>query len=363
MLRSDLRSTAPTAIPAIAGLLKGDVVFTNLEAAVALPGQSASEGRGFLTPPETLDALKSLGFNLLSLSNNHAFDLGATGIQNTIREAERRQIVHAGVGNTIDEAAAPAYLRTPKRHHCAGVERLRSHRPRRHGGEGQAGRQPTAGPGRRQGQRREERSPCGAGQHAAPGGRRTHPAEHPPGPGAGRSGDRLPAQSRVRQRSFATIFTEGMAERLSPNEWLKRWVRAEVDAGADIVVMHGAPLLHGVEFYRGRPIFYDLGNFIYNVPPALTYIHEPINFESAVAHLEYQGRTLRSISIRPIVLNVLGEGQPDVGERAANQFLFTRGCRLRPPGRGRAIFSSVWRRCPLPSGRRSTSTETWPESS
>ena len=53
--------------------------------------QTASEGRGFLTPPETLDALKSWGVNLLSLSNNHAFDLGATGIQNTLREANRRQ--------------------------------------------------------------------------------------------------------------------------------------------------------------------------------------------------------------------------------------------------------------------------------
>jgi poly-gamma-glutamate synthesis protein (capsule biosynthesis protein) len=127
-------------------------------------------------------------------------------------------------------------------------------------------------------------------------------------------------------RSFSTIFTEGMAERLAPNQWLKKWVRAEIDAGADIVVMHGAPLLHGVELYRGRPIFYDLGNFVYNVPPTLTYIHEPINFESAVAYLEYQGRTLRSISLRPIVLNVLGEGQPDVHDpRAANQFLFTRG--------------------------------------
>jgi len=27
---------------------------------------------------------------------------------------------------------------------------------------------------------------------------------------------------------------------------------------------------HGIELYRGRPIFYDLGNFIYNVPPTLT---------------------------------------------------------------------------------------------
>ena len=119
-----------------------------------------------------------------------------------------------------------------------------------------------------------------------------------------------------------------MAERLAPNVWLKRWVRADIDAGADIVVMHGAPLLHGVEFYRGRPIFYDLGNFIYNVPPTLTYIHEPINFESAVAYLEFRA-ALRSIAVRPVVLNVLGEGQPDVHDpRAANP-------RIAGAGRGR----------------------------
>ena len=59
--------------------------------------------------------------------------------------------------------------------------------------------------------------------------------------------------------SFSTIFTEGMPERLAPNAWLVKWTHEEIDAGADIVVMHGAPLLHGVEIYRGRPIFYDLG--------------------------------------------------------------------------------------------------------
>ena len=126
--------------------------------------------------------------------------------------------------------------------------------------------------------------------------------------------------------SFATIFTEGMPERLAPNDWLKKWTHAEVDAGADIVIMHGAPLLHGVEIYRGKPIFYDLGNFIYNLPPWLTYIHEPINFESAVAYLQFQGKQLQSISLRPIVLNYLGEGQPEVhDEYANNQFMDTRG--------------------------------------
>src|SRR5579864_3001157 len=92
MIRSDIRETAPAAVPVIQGLLKGDVVFTDLEAAVAEKGETVHEGRGFLTPPEALDALQTFGFNLLSLSDNHAFDLEVTGIQNTIREADSRKI-------------------------------------------------------------------------------------------------------------------------------------------------------------------------------------------------------------------------------------------------------------------------------
>ena len=85
MIRSDIRETAPAVVPVIKELLKGDVVFTNFEAAVAEKGETVREGRGFLAPPEALDALRSVGFNLLALSDNHAFDLKATGILNTIR--------------------------------------------------------------------------------------------------------------------------------------------------------------------------------------------------------------------------------------------------------------------------------------
>jgi hypothetical protein len=83
MIRSDIRATAPAAVPVIQGLLRGDVVFTNFEAAVAEKGETVHEGRGFLSPPEALDALTTFGFNLLALSGNHAFDLKVTGIQNT----------------------------------------------------------------------------------------------------------------------------------------------------------------------------------------------------------------------------------------------------------------------------------------
>jgi poly-gamma-glutamate capsule biosynthesis protein CapA/YwtB (metallophosphatase superfamily) len=326
MIRSDIRATAPAAVPVIQGLLKGDVVFTNFEAAVAEKGETVHEGRGFLTPPEALDALATFGFNLLSLSGNHAFDLKATGIQNTIREADSRKIVHAGTGNNLAEAVAPGYLHTPKGTIALIASASGLITP---GGSATADR-----PGVN-----ELRVEAGGKENEAtvdlPGAPENTPNQ-------GDSQRILQSIRDARQhadlvivyqhnhvfgnRSFATIFTEGMQERLAPNDWLKKWTHAEVDAGADIIVMHGAPLLHGVEIYRGRPIFYDLGNFIYNVPPTLTYIDEPMNWESAVAYVQFQGKNLQSISFRPIVLNNVGEGQPDIhNEYANNQFLDTRG--------------------------------------
>ena len=43
---------------------------------------------------------------------------------------------------------------------------------------------------------------------------------------------------------------------------LRRFARAVIDAGADAVVGHGPHVLRGVEFYRGKPIAYSLGNFV-----------------------------------------------------------------------------------------------------
>ncbi|MEO8467656.1 MAG: CapA family protein [Gammaproteobacteria bacterium] len=105
-------ATAPDAIPRIQPLLRGDVVFTNFEGAIAQQGQSVTGGgRGFLAPAEALDPLQALGFNLLSLSNNHAFDLKEAGIDDTLREVERRGIAHAGIGATLAQAASPTCLR------------------------------------------------------------------------------------------------------------------------------------------------------------------------------------------------------------------------------------------------------------
>src|ERR1700722_4246866 len=309
MIRSDIRETSPAAVPVIQGFLKGDVIFTNLEAAVAEKGETTHEGRGFLTPPEALDALMTFGFNLLSLSGNHAFDLKATGIQNTIREADSRKIAHAGTGNNLTEAAAPGYLHTPKGTIALIASASGLIAP---GGSATADR-----PGVN-----ELRVEAGGKENEATN---DLPGAPPNTPNPEDSRRILNSIRDARQHadlvivyqhnhvfanhSFATIFTEGMPERLAPNDWLKKWTHEEIDAGADVIVMHGAPLLHGVEIYHGRPIFYDLGNFIYNLVPTLTYIDEPMSWESVVAYVQFQGpsqaKSLKAISLRPIALNVI----------------------------------------------------------
>ena len=132
---------------------------------------------------------------------------------------------------------------------------------------------------------------------------------------------------------FQTIMFEELPERLMPPDWLKQWTHDEIDAGADIIVMHGAPLLHAIEIYRGRPIFFDLGNFIFQAPPSNIVLDEPINWESVVAYVEFQGGTLRSIKLTPVWQKKIGEGLPDMyDERNNNLFMKTRG--MPTPAKG-----------------------------
>jgi poly-gamma-glutamate capsule biosynthesis protein CapA/YwtB (metallophosphatase superfamily) len=310
MIRSDIRVHAPSAVPAIKSLLKGDVIFTNFETTIVdeRKGQSHKDGR-FLSPPEAMDALQDFGFNLVSLSNNHAWDLKVPGIQNTLQEAGRLNLAHAGTGNTLEEAAAPGYLKTPK-----GTIALVAM------ASGLIEPGASASPTR-------------------PGVNELRVEAGKPNPedterilqsirNARKRADLVVVyeHNHVFDKPFQTIMLEELPERLAPPDWLKTWTHAEVDAGADIIVMHGAPLLHGVEIYHDRPIFYDLGNFIFQAPPIDILLDEPINWESVVAYVDFRGKNLQSIRFQPIAQNKIGQGQADTqDEHTNNLFLQTRG--------------------------------------
>jgi hypothetical protein len=50
-------------------------------------------------------------------------------------------------------------------------------------------------------------------------------------------------------------------------DYQREVARAAIDAGADLILGHHAHILKGVEVYKGKVIFYSLGNFAIELPP------------------------------------------------------------------------------------------------
>lgn len=321
MIRSDIRASAPDALSAIASLLKGDVNFTNFEGTVAKPGQPNDsvpfQGSGFLAPPEALDSLKALGFNLVSLSNNHAADLKVPGIQNTLEQVKRLDLVHAGMGNSVDDAVAPGFFHTSKG--TVALVAMASGEVAK-GGSATANRPGVDELRVEPGNKPNEEDAQRILQSIRDASKRADLVV-------------VYQHNHVYDKPFGPMMQEELPERLVPPDWIKKWTHAEVDAGADIVVLHGAPLVQGIEIYHNRVIFYDLGNFIFQLVPTLVALDEPIIWESVVATAKYQGKHLQSISFQPITMNKIGKGQADTQDpRANNQFLATRGLPARATG-------------------------------
>lgn len=76
-------------------LIRDAIHVVNLEGAAGKTGRCAARHNPcFATRPDLLDLLS--GFDVVSLENNHALDLGPAGLRKTIRELKRRNIVPPG---------------------------------------------------------------------------------------------------------------------------------------------------------------------------------------------------------------------------------------------------------------------------
>ncbi|MBR3010314.1 MAG: CapA family protein [Prevotella sp.] len=95
-------------------LKSGDIRVGNFECAVEVPNPS---GKKYLAGGNTIfikekDAfrLKNLGVDIVSIANNHVFDLGPQGAFKTIEVLDKMGILHCGAGHNIEEASAPAVI-------------------------------------------------------------------------------------------------------------------------------------------------------------------------------------------------------------------------------------------------------------
>jgi poly-gamma-glutamate capsule biosynthesis protein CapA/YwtB (metallophosphatase superfamily) len=203
-------------------LLRGfDIVCANLENPVGTsgrpcPGQDPNVT--FRAHPDTLDVLVSMGVKVVSLGNNHMLDYGEPALRETLEHLDWRGIGWVGAGRSYEEANRPL---------CLDV----------------AGRR------------------LAFLSHAFIYSVNTRMAT--------RTRPGIVDQIRTLARAghqVVVMMHWGYEYSFYPVPYQMRAARRMVDAGATLVLGHGPHYPQGIESYRGRPIVYSLGNFVFDEP-------------------------------------------------------------------------------------------------
>ncbi|HSM61196.1 MAG TPA: CapA family protein [Longimicrobiales bacterium] len=247
---------------------------------------SQSGGAYMAADPEMAHELAWMGFDMVARANNHSLDYGIGGMEATTRAVAAAGIAQAGVGDNLALARAPAYLETPGGRVAlislastfADQARAGSQRkdvrgrpglnPLRHSAEYVVTTEDladlrrvaaTLGMGGAQATDRLSFLRAQFRTGAEPGVvTRAHPTDL----------EEIVAQVRNARRSADWVVVtshthERGADRFTPPQFLVDFAHAVIDAGADVYFGHGPHVLRGVEIYNGKPIFYSLGNFIF----------------------------------------------------------------------------------------------------
>ncbi|MCB9677254.1 MAG: CapA family protein [Alphaproteobacteria bacterium] len=87
-----------------------DIAFANLESPVAPDHDKGVHGEVFNAPGSLVDGLAAVGFDVLSMANNHVWDQGADGMLETRDRVRAAGMQPVGVGETCAEAEAPVLV-------------------------------------------------------------------------------------------------------------------------------------------------------------------------------------------------------------------------------------------------------------
>jgi len=200
--------------------------FGNLESPFAVdPGAKPSANRMvFGAPSEALSGLMDAGFRVLNLANNHTLDQRAAGLLRTTRLLDENSVQHVGAGANLQDAWEPAIV---------AVNGIRI---------GFVGASYSS------------LNDLGAAKNV---------------PYVARIEDRERLQStltRLRGRVDFIVVTmhAGIEYTHKPDEAQIGFAHAAIDDGADLVAGAHSHWVQSFETYRGKPVFYGLGNFVFD---------------------------------------------------------------------------------------------------
>jgi len=239
-----------------------DVLFGQLEATLSQKGTPKAEGGPQRPHPNVASVLKSAGFDVMSFATNHTMDYGADGLLDTINIAKQKGITLVGAGKDINEARRPAIIeRKGIKIAFLGYNSILP-----------PGFWATA-----------ERPGC------APVRVRTfYEAIEPHQPGTPSEvftfaykedlQEMVEDIKNVRPLADIVVISMHWGIHFMPAKlamYQQEVGYAAIDAGADLIIGSHPHILKGIEVYKGKVIFYSLGNFAMDSSVTKSWPHVP----------------------------------------------------------------------------------------
>ena len=270
------REDPSTALDPVAPILRGlDLVLGNCEGAYTDRPQFAPSARWrCVSGVHNAAPLGPAGFDVLTGANNHTLDGGHVGLSDTVAALKACGVLTAGVGESLAEARMPLLVS------CQGskiaiVARASVFQPGYEARPGVPGLAPVR-------IHSHYYIPDWDAYGGIEPGVRPHVRTFPyPEDLAALQADIVSA-TKSADLVIASFHWGEASKRAFLTDYELQVGHAAIDAGADAVLGHHHHFLRGIAWYKGRPIFYGLGHFVFD----LRWIGDKLD-DATIDHLKH----------------------------------------------------------------------------
>lgn len=243
-----------------------DITIGNLETSITIKGSKwADKQFNFRSDPKNLESMKKAGIDVLSLANNHSLDYGYDGLVDTINYLDKSKIHRVGAGKNYKDAIGEVVIeKNGYKIGILGFSRV----------------VPTVD---------------------------WYATNKRPGL-VGAYDSQLKAVlekvEKTAKEVDVLILSIHWGKELATKPRQEEIIagRKLIDAGADIIMGHHPHVLQGIEIYKGKPIFYSLGNFVFGVKSELTS-------NTMIGEINFVDEKIDSIKVIPCKIQ-LGRPMP-----------------------------------------------------
>ena len=188
--------------------------------------QAADKQYTFRLAPEKVSLFQEMGIDAVTLANNHALDYGVDALLDTCEVLDGAGILHTGAGKDLNAAKQPVvFEKNGQKVALIGATRVI----------------PEAG---------------WAATNGHPGMLSSYEVSVEPLL-------QQIASCHADGENVVVLIHWGIERDEKPQEYQRALAKRYIDAGADLVIGSHPHVLQGIEYYKGKPIFYSLGNFVF----------------------------------------------------------------------------------------------------